>query len=63
MTVSFGTTLLAMTLTSLAPARMMPACSDSRPTMKPLTSCKNSSGIRPWLQSMMNRAALSALST
>ena len=59
----FGTTLLAMTLTSLAPARMMPACSESRPTMKPLTSCKNKIGSRVWLQSMMNRAALSALST
>ena len=33
-----GTTLLAMTLTSLAPWRMIPACSESRPTMKPLTS-------------------------
>ena len=43
MSVIFGTTLLAMALTSFAPARMMPACSESRPTMKPLTSCKNSS--------------------
>jgi hypothetical protein len=46
MTVIFGTTLLAMTFTSLAPARMIPACSESRPTMKPLTSWKNSRGSR-----------------
>ena len=60
---SFGTTLLVIALTSFAPALMMPACSESRPTMKPLTSCRNTSGSRVWLQSMTKRAALSALST
>ena len=60
MSVIFGTTLLAIALTSFAPAWMMPACSESRPTMKPLTSCRNRIGTRVWLQSMTNRAALSA---
>src|SRR5712691_10333334 len=62
MTVIFGTTLLAITLTSLAPERMMPACSESRPTMKPLTSCRKINGSRLWLQSMMKRGTLFAAS-
>ena len=62
MTVSLGTRLLEITLTTFAPARMMPDCSESRPTMKPDTSCKKTSGVQVWLQSMMKRAILSALS-
>ncbi len=62
-TVSFGTRLLLIALTSLAPALMMPARSLSRPTMKPLTSCRKMRGSQSWLQFMTKRAALSALST
>ena len=43
-TVSLGTRLLLIALTSLAPALMMPARSLSRPTMKPFTSCRNKIG-------------------
>ena len=43
-TVSFGTRLLLMALTSFAPALMMPERSLSRPTMKPFTSCRKTSG-------------------
>ena len=32
------------------------------PTMKPVTSCRKTNGIFFWLQFMMKRAALSALS-
>ena len=44
MTVSFGTTLLLTTLTSLAPLRMIPDCSACLPTMNPCTSWKNTIG-------------------
>ena len=44
MTVIFGTRLLLMALTSLAPALMMPERSASRPTMKPFTSCRKMIG-------------------
>src|SRR5213080_2070674 len=53
---NLGTTLLATALTIFAPARMMPLHSASLPTIKPFTSCKNTSGIRFWLQSIMKRA-------
>ena len=56
----FGTMQLLMAFTSLAPDRIIPACSLSRPTMNPVVSWKNTIGIRFWLQSMMNRAAFSA---
>ena len=62
-TVIFGTRLLEMAFTTLAPARMIPASSLWRPTMKPKTSCRNRSGVQVWLQSMMKRALLSALSS
>ena len=63
MIVNFGTTELEITLTSFAPALMIPCCSESLPTIKPLTFCTNRIGTRVWLQSMTNRAALSAEST
>ena len=49
-----------MAFTILAPSLMMPPCSDWLPTIKPETSCKNTNGIRFWLQFMIKRAALSA---
>ena len=55
-----GTTELETAFTIFAPALMMPLHSASRPTMKPLTSCRKTSGTRFWLQSMMKRAAFSA---
>ena len=58
----FGTVELLSALTSFAPLRMIPLCSASLPTMNPETSWTKSSGSRVWLQSMMNLAALSALS-
>ena len=63
MTVSFGTTELLTTFTSFAPARMMPDCSACLPTMKPCTSWNKISGSPVWLQSITNRAALSAALT
>ena len=53
---------LLTAFTSFAPLRMMPLCSASRPTMNPVTSWKKMIGTPVWLQSMMKRAALSALS-
>ena len=44
MSVSLGTTLLLTALTSLAPRRMIPVRSASRPTSKPLTSWRKSRG-------------------
>ena len=61
-TVIFGTTELLTAFTSLAPLRMIPLSSASRPTINPLTSWKKMIGKFVWLQSMMKRAALSALS-
>ncbi len=58
-----GTPTLETAFTILAPARMMPAYSESRPTMKPFTSWMNRRGMRCWWQSRMNRADLLALST
>ena len=58
-----GTMQLLMAFTIFAPERMMPCCSESRPTMKPVVSCMKMSGILRWLQSMMKRAALSAESS
>ena len=46
MTEIFGTTELATAVTILAPERMMPDHSASRPTMNPLTSCRKISGMR-----------------
>jgi len=62
MTLILGTVELETAVTIFAPARMMPLHSASRPTIKPLTSCRKISGTRFWLQSMMKRAAFSALS-
>ena len=63
MTTILGTTQLAIAFTIFAPARMMPVCSESRPTMKPVVSCRKMMGILRWLQSMMKRADLSAESS
>lgn len=57
-----GTTELETAFTSFAPRLMIPACSDSFPTMKPVTSWRKRRGIPIWLTSRMNRAALSAAS-
>ena len=60
----FGTRLLAMALTSLAPALMMPACSAVAADHEAVDVLQEQTiGSQSWLQSMMNRAALSALST
>ena len=45
MTEIFGTTELLTTFTNFAPARMMPLCSDSVPTIKPVVFCRKISGV------------------
>ncbi len=53
---------VAIASTNCAPARMMPECSASGPTMKPLTSWTNRSGV-PWRFIVsMKYATFSALS-
>ena len=47
-------------MTSLAPSRAMPPFSYSRPTMKPVMFCRNTSGMPRWLHSSMKCAPLSA---
>ena len=47
-------------MTILAPSRAMPAFSYSRPTMKPVMFCRNTSGMPRWLHSSMKCAPLSA---
>ena len=59
-TVSFGTRAQATAVTILAPCLAMPPASYSRPTMKPVMFCRNSSGIRRWSHSSMKCAPLSA---
>ena len=44
-TVSLGTRAQATAVTILAPCLAMPPASYSRPTMKPVMFCRNSSGI------------------
>ncbi len=61
-TVSFGTRVVETALTSLAPSLAMPPASYSRPTMKPLMFCRNSSGTPRWSQSSTKWAAFSELS-
>ena len=56
----FGTVAALITWSIFAPWRMMPACSTFEPTMKPGTSCRNTSGTLNASQICMNRAALSA---
>ena len=46
MSTILGTTAVAMASTKRAPARMIPDCSASGPTMKPLTSWMNRIGSR-----------------
>jgi hypothetical protein len=60
--VILGTTELLTAFTSLAPRLMIPACSESLPTMKPVTSWRKRRGMFIWFTSRMNRAALSAAS-
>ena len=55
-----GTVELATAFTILAPSLMMPPRSARLPTMKPVTSWMNSSGIFFWLHSSTKRAPLSA---
>jgi len=43
---SLGTVAVAMASHEARPARMIPECSASVPTMNPDTSCTNRSGIR-----------------
>ncbi len=62
MTVSFGTRTHETAATSFAPSRAMPDVSASRPTMKPATFCRNSSGIPRWSHSSTKCAALRAVS-
>ncbi len=57
-----GTVAVAIASTNSAPARMMPECSASGPTMKPETSCTKRSGV-PWRFIVsMKYATLRALS-
>ena len=62
MSTILGTTAVAIASTNRAPARMMPECSASGPTMKPLTSWMNRSGIRSREAVSMKYATFSALS-
>ena len=59
-TVRCGTVELVTALIICEPFLMMPAASKSRPTMKPVMFCRNSSGTSIWLQSWMKCAAFSA---
>ena len=59
-TVNLGTTLDATAVTSFAPSLAMPRFSYSRPTMKPVMFCRNTSGMPRWLASSMKCAPLSA---
>ena len=46
MRTSFGTVAVAIASTNSAPARMIPECSASGPTMNPDTSWMNRIGVR-----------------
>src|SRR4028118_1385142 len=59
-TVSFGTRAQATAVTILAPCLAIPPASYSRPTMKPVMFCRNSSGIERWSHSSTKCAPLSA---
>ena len=58
----FGTLAEAIAVIIFAPAFAMPPCSASRPTMKPVTSAMNSSGMLRLQQRSMKCVAFSALS-
>ena len=62
MTVSFGTRAHDTAATIFAPSRAIPPASASRPTMKPMMFCRNSSGTPRWSHSSTKCAALRALS-
>jgi hypothetical protein len=51
-----GTRAQATALTIFAPCLAMPPCSYSRPTMKPVMFCRNSSGMPRWSHSSMKCA-------
>ena len=57
---SLGTDAVAMASTKRAPARMIPLCSASGPTMKPETSCTNRIGVPCRFMVSMKKAAFSA---
>ena len=59
-TVNFGTRAQATAVTIFAPCLAMPPASYSRPTMKPLMFCRNSSGTLRWSHSSMKCAPFSA---
>ena len=59
-TVSFGTRAVATAVTSLAPSFAMPPASYLRPTMKPVTFCRNTSGIPRCAHSSMKCAPFCA---
>ena len=59
----FGTVASDTANSILAPWRMMPCFSTAVPTMKPGTSCRNTSGMSKASHSHTNRAALSAAFT
>ncbi len=61
-TVSFGTRAPLTAVTSLAPCFAIPPCSASRPTMKPLMFCRNTSGTERRSHSSMKCTPFSALS-
>ena len=57
---NFGTTEFATALTIFAPSFAMPPRSTCRPTMNPVTFCRNTSGMLRKLHSSMKCVALSA---
>ena len=59
----FGTVASLTANSILAPCRMMPCFSTADPTMKPGTSCRNTSGMLNASHSHTKRAALSAAFT
>ena len=60
--VIFGTAVVETAVTSLAPFLAIPPASYLRPTMKPVTFCRKTSGILRWQQSSTKCAAFTALS-
>ena len=62
-TLIFGTVASLTANSILAPCRMIPCFSTALPTMKPGTSCRNTSGMLNASHSHTKRAALSAAFT
>ena len=58
MSVMRGTVQLVTAWIIFEPCLIMPTCSTSLPTMKPVVFCRYTSGVPDWLHSCMNCVAL-----